>query len=126
VNQAFYDPSSGQVWMTVGGQLQPYAPNTLVAAIEAGGMISVRRVIGGGLLAMADASTFVDCDGSAIGAGPAVVAYLNGEFGRRPTDVPGPRGPGVFSGAGEPDASLGMAGDLYLDAVSGDLFSKET
>ncbi|MFB0493002.1 hypothetical protein ABIE45_005588 [Methylobacterium sp. OAE515] len=126
MNQAFYDPASGQVWMTVGGQLQPYAPATLVAAIEAGRMISVRRIVGGGLLAMADASTFVDCDGTAIGDGPAVVAYLNGEFSREPAVVPGPRGPGIFSGSGDPDAAFGMAGDLYLDAATGNLFTKET
>ncbi len=74
--------------MTVGGQLQPYAPGTLAATLEDGGMIAVRRIMGGGLLAMADASTFVDCDGSPFADGAAALAYLQGEFARRPSGAP--------------------------------------
>ncbi|MCX4195971.1 hypothetical protein OMR07_10540 [Methylobacterium organophilum] len=84
MNQAFFDPPSGQVWMTVGGQLQPYAPGTLAAILEASGMIAVRRIVGGGLLAMADASTFVDCDGAPFTDTAAALAYLQGELARRP------------------------------------------
>ncbi|MBY0252874.1 MAG: hypothetical protein K2X54_16095 [Methylobacterium organophilum] len=84
MNQAFFDPASGQIWMTVGGQLQPYQPGTLTASFEAGGMVAIRRIIGGGLLAMADASTFVDCDGHPFADAAAALAYLQGEFARRP------------------------------------------
>lgn len=111
--------------MTVGGQLQPYAPGTLAATLEDGGMIAVRRIMGGGLLAMADASTFVDCDGSPFADGAAALAYLQGEFARRPSGAPGLRGPGIFSGSGDPDAALGAAGDLYLNTETGDIFTKE-
>ena len=63
-------------------------------------------------------------DGSGFASPDDLMAYLTAEFSKRRPLAPVPRGPGVFVGPGSPDASIGLAGDLYIDAISGDLFSK--
>ena len=65
-------------------------------------------------------------DGSGFASADELMAYLQAEFSKRRPLAPVPRGPGIFTAPGGPDASLGLAGDLYIDAISGDLFTKET
>lgn len=65
-------------------------------------------------------------DGSGFTSGDDLMAYLTAQFSMRRPLAPVPRGPGIFTAPGGPDANLGLAGDLYIDAVSGDLFTKET
>lgn len=64
-------------------------------------------------------------DGSGFVSGADLMAYLTAQFAMRRPLAPVPRGPGIFTAPGSPDARLGLAGDLYIDAVSGDLFTKE-
>jgi hypothetical protein len=65
-------------------------------------------------------------DGNAFASPDELMAYLTAEFSKRRPLLVAPRGPGIFSGSGDPDAAFGLAGDLYLDAVTGDVFIKES
>jgi hypothetical protein len=63
-------------------------------------------------------------DGSGFASPDDLMTYLTSQFAMGPTAPAGARGPGIFIGSGDPSPSVGMSGDLYLDPISGDLFSK--
>lgn len=56
-------------------------------------------------------------DGGGFTSGDDLMEYLTGEFSKRRPLAPVPRGPGIFAAPGSPDASLGLAGDLYVQRL---------
>jgi hypothetical protein len=117
----FFDTNA----LYIKGYRDSFTAGSLVADVTSIG-VGVRVLHGTDYLVNDAWQNYTREDESGFASADELMAYLTAEFAKRRPLAPVPRGPGVFVGPGNPTADLGLAGDLYIDAISGDLFSKET
>lgn len=118
-----FDPVSGTLVITDNGV---FPAQSLIASITPlmPDHVQINDLAGRGVQSVAWAE-ITSLDGSHVPSSMAgALAYLQSEFAKHSTLPPGPRAPGIFTGPGSPDLAIGLTGDLYIDAISGDLFSK--
>ncbi|KAA0117899.1 hypothetical protein CIW48_27245 [Methylobacterium sp. P1-11] len=119
----WYDPDCDEIW--VSGQEQSYARRSLVAGATGGNItVMMKAAVAGDYVVNTPWANVGNCDGVPFPDQGSVLAYLQDEFAKSRPPTSGPRGPGIFTAPGDPDPTFGMVGDLYLDAVTGNLFTK--
>ena len=119
----WYDEDSDRIWIE--GASQSYAPRTLVA-VRTDDMVGIRLKERTDHILWQPFGDITDGAGLGFLSAAEAEAYLAEVFARRPAAAAGPRGPGMLAGEGAPADDTGLKGDLYLDALTGDLYSKET
>lgn len=119
-----YDLDTDQIWIT--GEERPYPRRSLIATSFPNGTIGIRLKFSdpSDFKVMTSFANLVDGTGNGFATQEAAQAYLDAAFAHSRLNQPGPRAPGIFTGPGSPDLTIGLTGDLYIDAISGDLFSK--
>jgi len=117
-----FDPRCGALTI-MGGE--SYFPGALMAEADGDGMIRLQSCAGRVELYV-PWPEIANLAGETFASENDALAYLAVECAKQPARAPGPRGPGIFSGTGDPDAAFGLTGDLYLDALTGDIFIKES
>lgn len=115
----FFDTNA----LYIEGYRDSFTPGSLAADYTPIG-VGVRVLHGTDYLVNDVWQNYTRSGGGTFASPDDLMAYLTAQFAMRPPPAVVPRGPGIFTGPGSPDTALGLTGDLYIDAISGDLFTK--